>query len=243
VYIAAVGRADPRTLFLRVLGLDDGGRSFDQIATSFDGGDTVAAAATIPGARFTAVLERGDGTVLATGWTTPPAGATAGSTPLALRSEDGGRSFAPWSLALHVRALAERGGVLFAAADDTAGGEFALGTSGDGGSSWAPRLRFKDIAGIRPCLQSFCFADCQVQVAVGLFNESVCSPDGGTSTGAPPAGAAGCACSTTACWGDRAGLPAVLAVAAVAGLARRRRRRFTGSPWTREGRTGRGSSS
>jgi AcrR family transcriptional regulator len=44
-------------------------------------------------------------------------------------------------------------------------------------------LRFKDIAGIRPCLQSFCFADCQVQVAVGLFKKPVCSPDGGTSSG------------------------------------------------------------
>src|SRR6185369_4588983 len=69
-----------------------------------------------------------------------------------LRSTDGGHTFAPWAGAPHVRALAERDGVLFAAADDLQD-PFAVGRSDDGGAHWTSLLRFRDITGPRACGQ------------------------------------------------------------------------------------------
>jgi hypothetical protein len=189
VYIAAVGRSDPRMLFLRVVGSDDQGKPFDEIAVSRDGGETMVNVLTVSSASFTAFLERASGIILVTGWMSEQGGAGA---PLGFRSQDAGNTFDAWDPKVHVRGLAERGATLFAAANDALPNEFALGSTDDEGAHWEPRLHFAQIGAVRSCSAAECMGDCYVQVAVKLFPENVCT---GKPTPPPaPASNDGCSC-------------------------------------------------
>jgi hypothetical protein len=73
----------------------------------------------------------------------------------AFRSVDGGEQFDAWPTGLHLRALAERDGHLYAASDDFFDGQ-AVGVSDDDGAHWKPLLRFKDMCGPFDCVVDAC---------------------------------------------------------------------------------------
>ena len=148
----------------------------DRLAVSTDGGAHWATPLTVNGA-LSAFLRRADGTLLIGGVTNE--GGAFGA-----RSLDGGVSFGAWPGAHlpHLRALAERAGLLYAAADDFADG-FALGVSSDEGLTWRPLLAYDGISRIKPCVSSMCLNDCRSKAASGLWPSSVC--DGQVDAGAP----------------------------------------------------------
>jgi hypothetical protein len=175
--VAAVDPSDANTIYYRVLGRDG-----DQLSISRDGGQTARVALSVTGP-LTAFLRRADGTLLV-------------GTQLqgAFRSTDGGETFAPWPEAPKLRALAERSGVLYAAADNAADG-FALGSSGDGGKTWVALLRFQNLCGVTNCSPAVS-ASCQAAWSrlVGLFGITGCAETPpATPPRAPPSG--GCAYS------------------------------------------------
>ncbi len=117
-------------------------------------------------------------------------------------------------------ALAQRDGVLYAAADNFADG-YALGTSSDEGATWQPVVRFDQIGSIMACLQTNpqCQASCEALAGKGLgssgqiWDEAVCtagaaaSGSGGTggASGAGGAGAGGAGASPTGGGHDSSG--------------------------------------
>jgi hypothetical protein len=195
--LAAVDPRDPEVIYYRVVGLDD-----DQLAISRDGGATARVALALRGP-MTAFLRQADGTLL-----------VGSKLQGAFRSSDGGQTFAPWPEAPHLRSLAERAGVLYAVADDAADG-FAVASSSDGGRSWTPRLRFRDLCGIRPCSAAVS-ATCQLawQRLVNLLGITGCP-----AAPPPPPAAHGC----TIAGAGATGPLLLVALLAVARMARRRR--------------------
>jgi hypothetical protein len=131
-YLAAVDPGDANTLYLRLRGQGDA------LAISRDAGATLETLFPLAG-RMSALLRRASGTLL-----------VGSSDRQSWRSVDGGHTFAVWPEAPHVRALAERGQLLYAAADD-AKDDFALGRSADEGAHWEPLLHFRDIRGPLAC--------------------------------------------------------------------------------------------
>jgi len=131
--LAAIDPDDPTILYLRVS--DAGG---ERLAISTDGGASFRVAFTTP-SRLTAFLRRADKSLL-----------VATQDGELRRSTDGGKSFELRSSKVHVRALAERAGRLFAAADNANDG-FAVGVSDDAGMTWQPLLRFDQLCGPVDC--------------------------------------------------------------------------------------------
>ena len=84
-------------------------------------------------------------------------------------SQDDGLTFQENDSVPGVLALAQRDGVLYAAADNFADG-YALGASSDEGMTWQPIVRFDQIASIMACLQTNpqCQADCEALAGNGL---------------------------------------------------------------------------
>ncbi|MFM2152996.1 MAG: hypothetical protein RL199_1431 [Pseudomonadota bacterium] len=144
VRIASVDSSDPSVAYLRVFAVETGAGTPDKPAVVKDAlaivrGDTVTMPLVLDGPMST-FLRRADGTLLV-------AGATAG----AFRSQDGA-TFEPWTTAPRLRALAEREGVLYAAADAFRDG-YAAARSPDGGASWQKMLAWPDLCGIYPSEQ------------------------------------------------------------------------------------------
>jgi photosystem II stability/assembly factor-like uncharacterized protein len=136
ISILAVHPQDARTLYLRV---SDGQQ--DALVISADGGETVHVAQRVS-ARMSAFLVRANGTLL-----------LAGSDGQSFLSADGGESFGPWSSAaaqLHIEALGERNGVLYATTTSKLDG-FALAASADDGAHWQPLLRLEHVRGPLAC--------------------------------------------------------------------------------------------
>jgi hypothetical protein len=162
--LAAVDRQDPRKLYLRVLGDVN-----DRLAISEDGGATVRVALELAGVWAGMVL-RPDGTLLAASRD------LAGGTLFV--SRDGGRSFPTRLPGPRFRALGERAGRLYAAADDAVDG-YALGTSDDQGQTWKPLLRFSDVARVKSCpgraLAATCAGSCQSLLAAQTLRREVCA--------------------------------------------------------------------
>jgi MYXO-CTERM domain-containing protein len=131
--IAAVDPGDQDRIYFRVV--DPAG---DKLCITDDAGRTGHVALALAG-EMTAFLRRRDGTLIV-------------GTRLegAFISRDGGQTFAPLEGAPHLRALAERGQVLYAAADNAIDG-FALAASDDGGKTWRPLLRFENLCGTMDC--------------------------------------------------------------------------------------------
>jgi hypothetical protein len=166
VRIAAVDPTDPQTVYLRVLGTDQ-----DALAVTHDGGATTSIAFHAP-VTMSAFLRRASGALVV-------GTRTAGG----FVSADRGKTWSAMPGALHVRALAERDGVLYAAADDAADG-FALGASDDDGMHWRPVLRFAGICGPRQCaaIQSACTSPWQAVTTWARIPPDVCGLDAPAAT-------------------------------------------------------------
>jgi hypothetical protein len=137
-------------------------------------------------------------------------------------SRDGAQSFSPWPGAPHLRALGERGGVLFAVGDNFADG-FAVASSTDDGKTWKHLLRFDQICGLLQCpnIQAVCADPWQTLMATFGIAKSDCQQGGGGS-----GGGSGCGCQVARrpkAAGVLGGSGAALALL-VAALVRARRR-------------------
>jgi hypothetical protein len=203
--IIAVDPEDPARVLLRVLGVND-----QSLALTTDGGVRASKPVTIDGT-FTSFVRLPSGTMLVGAMVE---GATV---PALFRSRDGGASFERLPGAPAIRALSQRDGVVYAAADNFRDG-FALGTSADEGATWQALFRFNQVQGILPCLASRCQAACQTLVGIGLWPQAVCgagATGGGGAGGPPSASGGGCGCAVT----DGGSRDAVLVFVLVAVLA------------------------
>jgi MYXO-CTERM domain-containing protein len=213
--IAAVDRKDPRKLFLRAYGNER-----DRLAISEDGGATVRVALEA-NRSLTGLVLRPDGVIFAAA-----RDLDGGSLFV---SRDGGKTFAALPRGPRFRALAERGGRLYAAADDTIDG-YALGVSDDDGQTWKPLMRYHDVARVKSCpgteLPQVCTPSCVSKAMINVFRSEVCAPSVPPDAAAPPdAGASppppgGCGCRLGS--GGTGGLGLAIAAALAAGLRRRR---------------------
>lgn len=131
--IVAVDPEDPDTIYVR---MSNGSK--DALAITHDGGDTIRIAHEL-GDRMSAFLLRADGAI-----------AVASADGTSFISRDGGESFEPWTDTLHMQALAEHDGTLYAVANNRLDG-YALASSDDGGSSWRPLLTFDRLQGPLAC--------------------------------------------------------------------------------------------
>jgi hypothetical protein len=160
VRIIAVDPTNAQKIFLRV-----SNAMGDRLVVSTDGGATFATPWAVSGA-LTAFVQRANGTILAGGLSSD--GMAAGA-----RSIDGGMTFAGWPGVPHLRALAERDGLLYAAADNFAD-RFALAVSSDEGASFRPLLSYNQVTRIKPCVVSSCMSDCRNRADTAFWPPSVC---------------------------------------------------------------------
>jgi MYXO-CTERM domain-containing protein len=205
--IIAVDPEDPTRVLLRFLGLND-----QSLVLTTDGGQRASKTVTVSG-NFTSFVRLPSGTMLVGAMVE---GATV---PALFRSRDRGASFETLANAPSIRALSQRDGVVYAAADNFGDG-FALGTSVDEGQTWQALFRYDQVRGVLPCLSSRCQPDCQAKVDIGLWPQAVCSA--AVTGGGPPAG--GCGCGVTAGSAtapDAVALVALAVLAAIAAAARR----------------------
>src|SRR5262249_18324382 len=110
-------------------------------------------------------------------------------------SSDGGANFAKWPGSLHLRALRERAGGLYAAADNFMD-NFAVATSMDDGITWRPLLRFDHICGVRDCgsLTTTCAAAWAGLKQTFGIADNACNVTGTGGTGGSAGGGGGCSC-------------------------------------------------
>jgi hypothetical protein len=196
--IIAVDPSDASRVFLRV----SGGSAGETVAVASGGGANLATPLSLAGGVLTAFAR-----VPATGDLI--AGGDTGG-PVAFRSTDGGASFQPLPAPAHLRALAARGGRLFAVADNYADG-FAVGTSDDEGMTWQPLMSYAAggtsiaphaIDAIAACVASTCRADCLNRAGMSQWAPDLCSaapPDGGADAAVSPSGreSGGCRCQAS----------------------------------------------
>jgi hypothetical protein len=212
--LVAIDRADPGRVFLRVGMIAGNGLGVLDAASG-----AVTVPLMFPGGVMTAFVQTAEGPLVAAGRL--PSGASLA------RSLDDGASFQPVSGAPNARALAERDGKIYVAADDVADG-YALGVSSDLGVTFAPLMRFAQVGSITACARSACQSICKNQVALGLWPAATC-------TAAPeraPQAAGGGGCGLGGPVGSAgAGLGGVAVLLALArrpwkvSASRRRRRR------------------
>jgi hypothetical protein len=214
--IIAVDAQDPARVLLRFLGFND-----QSLALTTDGGVRASTPVTITG-NFTSFVRLPSGTMLV------GAMVQGGAVPALFRSRDRGASFETVASPPSIRALSQRDGFVYAAADNFGDG-FALGTSADEGETWQALLRYNQVQGILPCVSSRCQPDCQARVDIGLWPQAVCGAavirDGGVdgAGGRPPAG--GCGCGVTARPSrDPGGLALVVVAVVLAAIAAAGRR-------------------
>jgi hypothetical protein len=203
--ILAVDPEDPQKLYLRTQEPLQ-----ESLAISQDGGMTFQKPVSFP-LRMTAFARLASGTILVAGFQFDNQGL---QTPLAYRSMDGGKTFFPWTTP-SLRALAERGGKLYAAADN-AKDPFALGVSTDEGATFTALMKFSDVARISACVQAACARSCATLAMQKLWSNGTCAP-------------AGCACAVDRDRGGAGALGVALLVVVIAWRtavrARRRRAR------------------
>jgi hypothetical protein len=209
VRIIAVDPTNPRRLFLRV-GNPSGG---EKLGVSTDGGLTVTEPVSVD-KQLTAFARLASGTILVAGLDSP-------NIAVGYRSTDDGATFVPWTKPPHLRALAERAGKLYAAADNVFD-LFAAGVSTDEGLTWRPILTFDQVTVVKPCVKDACQTLCENMAGLKLWPWSVC---GETDPSATPMTMpmSGCGCRTA---GDGGGSEAtVIATVATMWLMSRHRRR------------------
>src|SRR5207247_9863275 len=95
---------------------------------------------------------------------------------------EGGAAFARIRNAPGIRALSQRGGLVYAAADNFGDG-YAIGTSSDEGTTWQALMTFADVNAINPCLKAACQDVCAAEVGLSLWTADVCAADPPGSAG------------------------------------------------------------
>jgi MYXO-CTERM domain-containing protein len=178
--IIAVDPEDPQRLYLRVT--EDLG---EKLGVTRDGGATISEPVGTDDV-LTAFARLASGTVLVAGES------TAG--PVGYRSTDGGVTFQPWPNVPHLRALGERDGKLFAAADNFLDG-FAVGVSTDEGLTFRPLLTYNKVVGIKPCAKERCQDSCDYLAGLTLWPPAVCQ---GTPMVVVTPPSHGCGCGVAA---------------------------------------------
>jgi hypothetical protein len=161
IRLVAVDRATPTRVFLRVSTLEGEELGVFDATTG-----AVTKPLMFPGGLMTAFLQTAEGPLIAAGRL--PGGG------VAARSLDGGVSFQPTPGAPNARALAERDGTIYVAADDTADG-YALGVSTDLGVTFTPLMRFDQVGSIAACVRASCQTICMGEAAAGLWPASMCT--------------------------------------------------------------------
>ena len=131
-----------------------------------DGGATATKPLSIPNT-FTSFARMPDGALIVSGMAF--LGQGLGTVPALCVSHDDGATFQENHAVPDVLALAQRDGILYAAADNFADG-FALGASSDEGATWQPVVRFDQIRSIMACLRTNaqCQASCEALAGKGL---------------------------------------------------------------------------
>jgi hypothetical protein len=119
------------------------------------------------------------------------------SVPGLFRSHDQGTSFEMIPNPPGIRALSQRNGLLYAAADNFGDG-YAIGTSTDEGSTWKALMTFSDVKAINPCLKSYCQSICEMEVGLSLWTEDVCTADAPVGSGTAGSGGGGAGSGGTA---------------------------------------------
>jgi hypothetical protein len=186
--IIAVDPDDADTVLLRFASATGG----ESLAVTRDGGATATKSLTIP-FYFTSFARMPDGALVVSG----VVAVAPALTPALFVSHDRGASFKQNDAVPGVLALGQRGGILYAAADNFSDG-FALGASSDEGATWQPVVRFDQIGSITACLRGDpqCQASCEALAGKGIgspgmiWEEAVCTASGtsGTSGGGGSAG-------------------------------------------------------
>ena len=176
--IIAVDPQDPNRVLMRFLGTDN-----QSLALTVDGGTSATKPVTING-DFNSFTRLPSGTILV-------GGVVEFSTrPGLFRSHDRGTTFEMVANPPAIRALSQRGGKVYGAADNFGDG-YALGTSTDEGTTWQALMTYAEVKAINPCLKAYCQTTCEAEVMVSLWTEDVCSADVPGSTGAGGTGGAG----------------------------------------------------
>jgi hypothetical protein len=181
IRLVAVDRTNPMRAFLRVAMPTTEGLAVFDAATG-----AVTVPVMFPSGLMTGFVQTAEGPLVVAGRVNSDAGA-------AFRSVDGGASWQPVSGAPHVRALAERDGTIYVAADDTADG-YAVGVSKDLGQTFTPLMRFNQVGSIAACVRAACQTVCASEVSAGLWPASMCTA--APETTAPPKAAGGGGCAT-----------------------------------------------
>lgn len=200
--IIAIDPVDAQKIFLLVTEPQS-----QALAISFDGGATFTTPVRF-GVALTAFARLASGVILVAGLESDAQGNPVGS---GFRSSDGGRTFTPWSVP-QLRALVEREGKLYGAADNFVDG-FALGVSTDEGMTFRPMMKFGDVSSIRRCLQQVCADTCHRLAMTNIWPDRTCQPPAAAS------GASGCAV------GGESAIPLSLPSVAAAALVWSDRRR------------------
>ena len=233
--IIAVDPTDPKKVFLRVQEA-----LVESLAISEDGGMTFRKPVSVP-IRLAAFARLASGTILVAGLTYDTQGMM---TPIGYRSTDGGKTFGPWDKIPSVRALAERDGKLYAAAD-AFNDPFALGVSDDEGLTFQPLMKYDQVTSVKSCVAMACAAACATQAKQSKFwPAAICPalPDASTDASADattsPPGNAGCYCALASGSGDTVALLGSVAAVALGVRARRRRKNKPGAPLDRSPSTG-----
>jgi hypothetical protein len=221
--ILTVDPSNPDVVYLRVIAL-----GMETVMVTRDAGMTFATPVTVAGGTLSAFARLASGTVLVAGLINLSGG---GMNGVAYRSTDGGNTFAPWTLdpQPHILGLAERDGVVYIAGKNYSDG-WALATSRDEGVTLTPLSSYDNVRGIAPCVMSVCGGACTLVASQAVWTNDVCTGallDGGTPQDGgvkPPPAPSGCHCAAGGRAGSASVAAALLGVALVLGLGRRRRR-------------------
>jgi hypothetical protein len=172
--------------------------------------NTVTLPLMFPGGLMTAFVQTEEGPLVAAG--------RVGSSSSVSRSLDEGATWTAVAGAPNLRALSERAGTLYGAADNTADG-YALGVSKDLGVTFTPIMKYADVGSIAPCVRASCQDVCAMEVGLGLWPMSMCTaaPE---AKAPPPPKSSGCAVGGS---GGGLGVLFVVGAGILAGAARRRR--------------------
>jgi MYXO-CTERM domain-containing protein len=190
---------------------------------------TFAKVASLQG-QFTAYVRLDSGTILVAG-----ALAVEG---VGFRSTDGGMTFTDWTPRTlsdggvpdvaadggaprppHLRALAARGGKLYAAAKNFSD-DWAVGVSTDEGLTFTKLTRYDQVSAIRACAVSACQDSCESQAAAQVWPVTLCHP---TAPPPPPEPKKGCGCTVGDARGATWGVGLLLSALALARARRARR--------------------
>jgi len=173
--IIAIDPQDPNRVLLRFLGPND-----QSLALTVDGGLTARKPVTVNG-NFTSYVRLSNGTILV------GAMVEFSTRPALYRSRDRGTTFEEVPHPPSIRALSERNGVVYAAADNFGDG-YAIGTSADEGTTWTGLMNYGDVKAINPCIKAQCQVSCDTQVGLTLWPAEVCAADAPVSTGTAGSG-------------------------------------------------------